>query len=120
MKYRPFTLEGNFAFAAGVQEMLIQSHTGIIHIFPAIPPKWKDVSFSTLRTSGAFLVSAEQKEGMVEKVEITSEQGGVCKLKNPFQTASCQIKYSWKGSQTIDDEIITIDFPKDGRVILTN
>ena len=120
MKYRPFTLEGNFAFAAGVQEMLIQSHTGIIHIFPAIPSKWKDVSFSTLRTSGAFLVSAEQKEGMVEKVEITSEQGGVCKLKNPFQTASCQIKYSWKGSQKTDNEIITIDFPKDGRVILTN
>ena len=26
--YRPFTLEGNFAFAAGIQEMLLQSHTG--------------------------------------------------------------------------------------------
>jgi len=26
--YRPFTLEGNFAAASGVQEMLLQSHTG--------------------------------------------------------------------------------------------
>ena len=119
MKYRPFTLEGNFAFAAGVQEMLIQSHTGIIRIFPAIPLKWKEVSFSTLRTSGAFLVSAEQKWGNVEKVEITSEQGGVCKLKNPFATNTYKIKYSWKGSLKTDHEIITIVFPKDGRAILT-
>ncbi len=62
-KYRPFTLEGNFAFASAIQEMLIQSHTGVIHIFPAIPSSWKDVSFHSLRTSGAFLVSACQVMG---------------------------------------------------------
>jgi alpha-L-fucosidase 2 len=27
--YRPFTLEGNFAFARGLQEMLLQSHDGL-------------------------------------------------------------------------------------------
>lgn len=37
MQYRPFTLEGNFAYAAGVQEMLIQSHAGAVRLFPAIP-----------------------------------------------------------------------------------
>ena len=35
--YRPFTLEGNFAFAQGVHELLIQSHNGHIEIFPAVP-----------------------------------------------------------------------------------
>ena len=35
--YRPFTLEGNFAFAQGVHELLIQSCNGRIEIFPAIP-----------------------------------------------------------------------------------
>ena len=65
--YRPFTLEGNFAFAAGIQEMLIQSHTGVIRIFPAIPEEWKDARFTTLRTEGAFLVSAKMENG-----EITS------------------------------------------------
>ena len=63
--YRPFTLEGNFAFAAGIQEMLIQSHTGVIRIFPAIPGEWKDVRFTTLRTEGAFLVSAKMEKGEI-------------------------------------------------------
>ena len=120
MKYRPFTLEGNFAFAAGVQEMLIQSHTGILHIFPAIPARWKDVSFSTLRASGAFLVSAEQKAGKVVKVEIVSEKGGVCKLKNPFQASPYKVKYSWNGTLKSEKDILTIDFPKNGKVVMTN
>jgi alpha-L-fucosidase 2 len=119
-KYRPFTLEGNFAFAAGVQEMLIQSHTGIIHLFPAIPISWKDVSFSTLRTAGAFLVSAEQKGGKVEKVEIVSERGGICKLKNPFGVSPYKVKYSWNGVLKSEKDILTIEFPKNGKAVMTN
>jgi alpha-L-fucosidase 2 len=83
--YRPFTLEGNFAFAAGIQEMIIQSHTGIVRIFPAIPMEWKDVRFTTLRTEGAFLVSAEMKMGETSTVNIVSEKGGELKIMNPFK-----------------------------------
>ncbi len=82
--YRPFTLEGNFAAAAGLQEMLLQSHTGIIEVFPAIPDSWKDASFHTLRAHGAFLISAERKDGKISRVEISSENGGACKLLSPF------------------------------------
>lgn len=82
--YRPFTLEGNFAFASGIQEMLIQSHTGVIKLFPAIPADWRDLSFTKLRTYGAFLVSAEMKNGAVSDVEITAEKGGKLVLENPF------------------------------------
>ena len=84
MTYRPFTLEGNFAFAAGLQEMLLQSYAGFIEVFPAVPASWKDISFHTLRAEGAFLISAEMKEGSVRSIEITSEKGGLMKLKNPF------------------------------------
>lgn len=83
--YRPFTLEGNMAFASGVQEMLLQSHTGIINVFPAIPSKWKDISFKQLRAVGAFLVSAEMRQSEVQTIEILSEKGGVLKIKNPFK-----------------------------------
>jgi alpha-L-fucosidase 2 len=82
--YRPFTLEGNFAFAAGLQEMLIQSHTGIVHIFPAVPADWKNISFYQLRTEGAFLVSANKENGTVSKIEVESMMGGILKLKDPF------------------------------------
>ncbi len=84
MTYRPFTLEGNFAFASGIQEMLLQSHAGTVRVFPAVPPSWKDVSFASLRAEGAFLVSARMQDGRVVEVGILSEKGGRLRLENPF------------------------------------
>lgn len=81
--YRPFTLEGNFAFASGIQEMLLQSHTGTIRVFPAIPEGWKDVSFENLRAMGAFLVSAVRKDGKVVKLRVYSEKGGHLNIVSP-------------------------------------
>ncbi len=78
--YRPFTLEGNFAMPAGLQEMLLQSHAGKVIVFPAIPDTWKDVEFRTLRAEGAFLISAQRRGGRVARVEITSEKGGALLL----------------------------------------
>jgi alpha-L-fucosidase 2 len=84
--YRPFTLEGNFAFAQGVHELLLQTRNGHIEIFPAVPDDWKDVSFKTLRTEGAFLISAEKENGVPSQATITAEQGGILRLKMPFKT----------------------------------
>mgnify|MGYP003641687023 FL=1 len=90
--YRPFTLEGNFAFAAGLQEMLIQSHTGTVRLFPAIPTDWKNVGFSKLRTEGAFLVSAQKQDGKLKWVKIVAEKGGEMRLNNPFTNKEFSIK----------------------------
>ncbi len=108
--YRPFTLEGNFAFASGVQEMLIQSHTGVVYLFPAIPENWKDVSFQTLRTEGAFLVSAKRNNGVCNEVRIYSEHGGICKLGDPFPEGA---KFQITGSATgvVTSEIGIYEIP---------
>jgi alpha-L-fucosidase 2 len=84
--YRPFTLEGNFAFAQGIHEMLLQSHKGFIEVFPALPLDWKDISFQTLRTEGAFLVSAKKEGSVITEVKIKSEAGGMLSFKLPFKT----------------------------------
>ena len=96
--YRPFTLEGNMAFAAGLQEMLLQSHTHAITIFPAIPSEWKDVSFSNLRAEGAFLVSATLQDGKLKTASITSEKGGVLRVANTFGN-TYQLMYKGKPIQ---------------------
>lgn len=83
--YRPFTLEGNFAFAAGLQEMLLQSYAGFIEVFPAVPSTWRNISFNTLRAEGAFLVSAKKVNGDVAEVSIVSDKGGTAVLKLPFE-----------------------------------
>lgn len=81
--YRPFTLEGNFAYASGLQEMLLQSQTGVIEVFPAIPSGWKNVSFNRLRAMGAFLVSAEMKDGKMFSISVYSEKGGILRIRSP-------------------------------------
>ena len=104
--YRPFTLEGNFAFAAGIQEMLLQSHTGVVRVFPAVPAAWKDISFDSLRTYGAFLVSAKKKAGKVTEVRVRSEIGGKLRLENPFPGGTCETSGGALGSVRITDGVI--------------
>lgn len=114
MTYRPFTLEGNFAFASGIQEMLLQSHTDVVRIFPAIPEDWKDVNFNQLRAQGAFLVSAQMKNGLVVSVEIESKKGGEILLDNPFK------KHEFESSKEYDlsDGVIRLNLQKGEKVLL--
>lgn len=111
MTYRPFTLEGNFAFAAGIQEMLLQSHSGIVRIFPAIPEEWQQVSFNSLRTEGAFLISSSMDKGEIVNIDIESEKGGELRIFNPFNNKSfkCSVPY-----KLIDDIFIIDTKPGDG------
>jgi alpha-L-fucosidase 2 len=115
--YRPFTLEGNFAFAQGLHEMLIQSSNGYIEIFPAIPADWKKLSFTTLRTEGAFLVSASMENGRTKEVVITSAAGGLLQLKLPFS------KFIFKGVQKkyeVRDAILKFKMSKGETIHLKN
>ena len=80
--YRPFTLEGNFAFAQGIHELLLQSKSGYIEIFPATPSSWQNVSFDELRTQGGFLVSAAKSKGRLQYVKIKATHSGILTIKD--------------------------------------
>ncbi len=107
--YRPFTLEGNFAFANGVQEMLLQSHANVVEVFPAIPNEWETVSFSKLRAQGAFLISASRVKGQVEYITVTSETGGTLRLSNSFGDKELIIKGIAEESMDEDKQIIIVE-----------
>lgn len=113
--YRPFTLEGNFAFAAGLQEMLIQSHTGVVHLFPAIPSDWQNASFDQLRAEGAFVISANKEKGQVTMVRIKAEKGGSLKLRNPFEGSDFESKVNFL---LTEDNVIEIDTQAGEEVLL--
>lgn len=72
----PFQIDGNFGAVAGMTEMLLQSHEGYIHLLPAVPSAWKDLSFSGLKARGNFTVSCVYKDGKIEKCTILSVVGG--------------------------------------------
>lgn len=117
--YRPFTLEGNFAFAAGLQEMLLQSHSGYVEVFPAIPADWNLVSFNNLRAEGAFLISAKREGGNTDEVSIRSEVGGKLRLKLPFRTWFVSASKGAKSTFN-DPRFIEIEFEKGGEIVLKN
>jgi alpha-L-fucosidase 2 len=91
-KSRPFTLEGNFAAASGIQEMLLQSHAGMVRVFPAVPESWRDAEFATLRAEGGFLVSARRKDGRTTRIEIQSERGGVTRVASPRDGSPVEVR----------------------------
>lgn len=54
----------------------------VIHVFPAWPKEW-DAAY-TLLARGNFLVTSSIQKGAVEFVEILSQSGGECRLRNPW------------------------------------
>lgn len=75
--YRPFTLEGNFAFAAGIHEMLLQSHTGVIRSFRQFP---KVGRMYLLTTCGPWEVFLSRRLSRMERLsdwKFTLKKGAV-------------------------------------------
>lgn len=62
---------------ATVNEMLLQSHEGIIRPFPCWNKK-SAASFENLRADGAFLVSSELKNEKIVSLKIKSLKGRAC------------------------------------------
>lgn len=54
----------------------------VLHVFPAWPKEWS--ARYTLLARGGFLVSSSMNKGSVEYVELESQAGAPCKLRNPF------------------------------------
>jgi alpha-L-fucosidase 2 len=77
----PYT-DGAGLSAFGVNEVLLQSHNGLIRVLPAVPRDWSGVF--RLRAEGAFMVAADFAEGVARLVEVRSVGGGTCNIQNPW------------------------------------
>lgn len=77
----PFQIDGNFGCAAGIAEMLMQSHDGALHILPSLPKRWKDGKVSGLVARGGFEVDLEWKEGKVTMLKVRSSLGGNLRIR---------------------------------------
>ena len=80
--------ETPFSFNKSVNDMFIQSHNNVIHIFPAVPDLWKNVSFKNLRTEGAFLVTAVRAEGKTAWLSVESLAGEPCVIQSDIKVDS--------------------------------
>jgi hypothetical protein len=84
-------MDGGMGCVAAIQEMLLHTRRGVNHVLRGAPRRWRDVSFSGMRTDGAFLVGAVREDGEMRSITVKSERGGVFRLANPWKgRAACR------------------------------
>jgi hypothetical protein len=90
----------------------------VIRVFPAWPKDW-DAQF-TLLCRGGFLVTSSMRAGEIEFVEINSQLGGQCRLRNPW-TGQGELSLFKNGKKwlTSHESLLSFDTAKGDVIIMT-
>ena len=98
----PFQIDGNFGGTAGIAEMLIQSHNGVIRLLPALPAEWSSGEAKGLRARGGFVIDLKWENGFLQNVTVHSEKGRRGKVVYKESEKEIDLaagkKYNWEES----------------------
>jgi alpha-L-fucosidase 2 len=75
-----FQIDANFGMTAGIAELLIQSHTDVIRLLPAVPAEWPDGSFRGLRARGGLSFDVAWEDGRIVEATVRADVDGTFRI----------------------------------------
>ena len=78
---KPLQVDGTLGVAAGITEMLVQSHEGVIDLLPALPDEWNEGRFNGVCARGGFELNMKWTNKSITEVEVLSNAGNICRIK---------------------------------------
>lgn len=87
-----FVIDGNFGGTAAIADMLLQSHSGSIHLLPALPIDWSTGSYRGLRAKGNAIAAASWKDGRLTEAVITAYSDLETVVKNDGRQIGLQLE----------------------------
>ena len=86
----------------------------VIRLFPAWPVEW-DADFQLL-ARGGFLVSSSIKSCKIESIEVVSQYGGTCRIRNPWKGERISIYINGDAVSETEGDLITIETEKNDTI----
>jgi alpha-L-fucosidase 2 len=86
-----FQIDGNLGAVAGIAEALLQSHTGVLELLPALPPGWDRGSVRGLRARGGRQVDLRWEGGKLREAKIKAGADGTIVVRGKDQSGRPRI-----------------------------
>jgi alpha-L-fucosidase 2 len=75
-----FQIDANFGMTGCIPELLLQSHTDVIRVLPALPSDWPEGSFRGLRARGGLVFDVSWRDSALTEVVVRASHGGTHRI----------------------------------------
>ena len=75
-----FQIDANFGMTGCIPELLLQSHTDVIRVLPALPSDWPDGSFRGLRARGGLTFDVSWRDGALTDAVVHASHAGTYRI----------------------------------------
>ncbi len=92
----PFQIDGNLGGAAGIGQMLMQSHSDTIHLLPALPRAWPSGRVTGMRARGNIGVDLSWRAGQLDEAVLTAQSDATVAVRLGTQAIETRVRRGGK------------------------